>query len=77
VFNASESDDPESKPLTYRWLDGTTVLSDAGPSAMYTFKPTTVGTHTITLEVADVGGLKATATHVLSCSTLTTCTLVS
>ena len=77
VFNASGSDDPESKPLTYRWLDGTTVLAEPGPSAVYTYKPATVGTHTITLQVADVGGLTATATHVLSCSTLTTCTLVS
>lgn len=77
VFNASASDDPEGKPLTYRWLEGAAEIAAAGPSAVFTYKPATTGLHQITLEVSDVGGLKSTATHTLSCSTLTSCSLVS
>jgi type II secretory pathway component PulJ len=59
-LNGTASSDPEGEALTFSWYDGTTLLDESGPVVDYT--ATAAGSHTFSLTVTDVGGLKATAT---------------
>jgi prepilin-type N-terminal cleavage/methylation domain-containing protein len=54
LLNASDSVDPEDQPLEVRWYDGTKAI---GRGTIYDYNAKTRGTHSITLEVTDVGGL--------------------
>lgn len=54
LLNASDSVDPEDQPLEVRWYDGTKAI---GRGTIYDYNAKTRGTHPITVEVTDVGGL--------------------
>ncbi len=54
TLKGSASFDPEGSPLSYRWLEGETLL---GTTAILTTDLTTIGDHTLTLTVTDVAGL--------------------
>ncbi len=64
-LNASESADPDGLALTYKWLEGSTVLPTS--SQQYEteqFASKTV--HTFTLEVTDPGGLSNSTSHTVT-----------
>jgi prepilin-type N-terminal cleavage/methylation domain-containing protein len=54
LLNASDSIDPEDQPLEIRWYDGTKAI---GRGTIFDYNAKTRGTHQITVEVTDVGGL--------------------
>lgn len=73
TLNASDAEDPEGNPLSYKWTDGAAVLSDWSARATFTFKAA-AGSHVIGLQLRDVGNLTASpATRTITC-TSTTCT---
>jgi prepilin-type N-terminal cleavage/methylation domain-containing protein len=68
LLNASESVDPDGLALTYKWTEGARVLpSTAQPSTAQVWETETgvltAGTHTISLEVTDPGGLNSKVSH--------------
>jgi hypothetical protein len=70
VLNGSASEDPEGNPLSYRWTDNGTVVSDWSQRSTYVYKPATLaGAHVIGLTVRDVGNLTAAApTQTVTCT---------
>ena len=66
TFNASASSDPEGGPLTYDWdFDGNGVFGEATtPSPSHTY--TVNATHKATVRVTDSGGLRDTATVIVT-----------
>jgi prepilin-type N-terminal cleavage/methylation domain-containing protein len=53
IMNASESTDPEEKPLTFTWyVDGTEVLGEGANDVVHTAQ-VTAGTHTVKVKVSD------------------------
>jgi Tfp pilus assembly protein PilE len=65
LLNASESRDPEGLALSYKWLDGSTVLPST--SEQYETEELKKGsTHTFTLEVTDPGGLKSSESQTVT-----------
>lgn len=54
LLNASDSVDPEDQPIEVRWYDGTKAI---GRGTIFDYNAKTRGTHQITVEVTDVGGL--------------------
>jgi hypothetical protein len=60
IMNASESTDPEEKPLTFTWfVDGTEVVGEGANDVVHTAQ-VTPGTHTVKVTVSD-GPLTDTA----------------
>ena len=69
TLNASDSLDPENNPLYFRFLDGTTVAQDWSQQATFPFRALSVGTHTFSVIVRDIGGLQTTSnTITVTCS---------
>lgn len=65
MLNASESTDPDGLALTYKWLEGATVLPTS--SQQYETKEFGSGTsHVFTLEVTDPGGLANSTSHTVT-----------
>jgi len=54
LLNASDSVDPEDQPIEVRWFDGAKAI---GRGTIFDYNAKTRGTHQITVEVTDVGGL--------------------
>jgi prepilin-type N-terminal cleavage/methylation domain-containing protein len=53
IMNASESTDPEEKPLTFTWyVDGTAVVGEGANDVVHTAQ-VTAGTHTVKVTVSD------------------------
>jgi type II secretory pathway pseudopilin PulG len=53
IMNASESTDPEEKPLTFTWyVDGTEVVGDGANDVVHTAQ-VPAGTHTVKVKVSD------------------------
>jgi len=53
IMNASESTDPEEKPLTFTWyVDGTEVVGEGSNDVVHTAQ-VTPGTHTVYVKVSD------------------------
>jgi type II secretory pathway pseudopilin PulG len=53
IMNASESTDPEEKPLTFTWyIDGTAVVGEGANDVVHTAS-VTAGTHTVKVKVSD------------------------
>jgi type II secretory pathway component PulJ len=80
TLNGSGSSDPEGKPLMYKWLDNGAPIKDAkgvdippSANAVLTFKAAP-GSHSIELEVIDVGNLSARAAPQSKTCTTTACT---
>jgi prepilin-type N-terminal cleavage/methylation domain-containing protein len=70
TLNASDSADPENNPLYYQWSDNGSVVQAFSQQATYAFRPTTSGTHVISLVVRDIGGLQVTSnTLTVTCTT--------
>jgi type II secretory pathway component PulJ len=60
IMNASESTDPEEKPLTFTWyIDGVEATGDGANDVVHTAQ-VTAGTHTVKVKVSD-GPLDDTA----------------
>jgi hypothetical protein len=52
-MNASESTDPEEKPLSFTWyIDGTAVVGEGANDVVHT-AVVTAGTHTVKVKVSD------------------------
>ena len=58
TLNASDSDDPESEPMTFDWYEGSTKI---GSGIVFTITYTAAGTHTYTLKVHDPAQLEGVA----------------
>lgn len=56
-LDGTQSSDPDGSITSYRWMEGSTRIAIGARPTI----PLTVGLHTITLEVTDDGGAKATA----------------
>ena len=53
IMNASESTDPEEKPLNFTWyIDGTEVVGEGANDVVHTAQ-VTAGTHTVRVDVSD------------------------
>jgi prepilin-type N-terminal cleavage/methylation domain-containing protein len=53
IMNASESTDPEEKPLSFTWfIDGTLVVGDGANDVVHTAQ-VSAGTHTVKVTVSD------------------------
>jgi prepilin-type N-terminal cleavage/methylation domain-containing protein len=53
IMNASESTDPEEKPLSFTWyIDGTAVVGEGANDVVHTAQ-VPAGTHTVKVEVSD------------------------
>jgi len=71
LLNASESVDPDGLALTYKWWDGSSLLSTK--AEQYQTTSLEAGSkHTFKLEVADPGGLKSTSEQTVTIATLPT-----
>jgi prepilin-type N-terminal cleavage/methylation domain-containing protein len=64
LLNATESTDPNGLALTYKWTEGATLLSSS--AQVWETGELSKGTHIITLEVADPGGLTAKSTETVT-----------
>jgi prepilin-type N-terminal cleavage/methylation domain-containing protein len=66
ILNASDSEDPEGLALSYQWLDNGAVIKDWSNRSTFVYvpspKPTgsATVTHSLTLNVRDVGNLSPT-----------------
>ena len=80
TLNGSASEDPEGNPLSYQWFDNGVALKDPvtnatiepSTNAIHTFKAAS-GTHSLTMQVTDVGSLSAMSTARVATCTTTTC----
>jgi prepilin-type N-terminal cleavage/methylation domain-containing protein len=66
LLNASESVDPDGLALTYRWTEGAKVFSSTAQVWETKTGELIEGSHAITLEVADPGGLSAKSTQTVT-----------
>ena len=80
ILNASSSYDPEGNALLFQFFDNGVPLKDASnvvippsPRALYTYTPAP-GPHSLTVEVTDVGNLRAVSTAQTASCNSTTCT---
>ncbi|MBA2349648.1 MAG: hypothetical protein H0V81_15280 [Solirubrobacterales bacterium] len=58
LLNGSPSADPDGQPLTYVWLDGTTVI---GRGIVFDYAVAPDSSHVLRLQVSDPGGLTTTS----------------
>lgn len=61
VLNASESEDPEERALTFEWYDATLGQRIDGTGIVNTYKPPAAGFRQVYLVVKDPAGLEARA----------------
>ena len=64
-LNASESRDPDGLALTYKWLEGSTVLPTVSQQ-FETAKFVSGSVHSFTLEVSDPGNLTNTTSRTVT-----------
>lgn len=60
LLNGSDSTDPEGKALEYAWYDSG-IPDPVGEGIIFTYAPSTPGTHQLTLKVKDPAGLESSA----------------
>jgi prepilin-type N-terminal cleavage/methylation domain-containing protein len=66
LLNASESLDPDGLALTYKWSEGAKVFYSAAQVWETEASELPLGEHSLTLEVADPGGLSAKSTQTVT-----------
>jgi type II secretory pathway component PulJ len=81
TLNGSASSDPEGKPLEYQWFDNGVAVKDSkgvtiprSANAVLTYKAA-AGSHSIELEITDVGNLGARSAAQTATCTTTACTV--